>query len=344
MRRGRLIRGVRAFWFNGDDMTDLILSGAPLDFELVRAAQSGDAGSLGLLLARHRATMHGVALAMLGHSPDVEDAVQEAALIALRRIGDLRDPDAVGPWLRMVVRNVCRAQLRKKSAVPVAELEGVVAMDRSGGPPDPADVLDEHVLQDWIWSALETLSPALRLVTMLRYFTDVTSYEEIALLCGTPVGTVRSRLSQARTKLAGALVSMGDQVHDDAVSRTARHRRLAEVTMLAGHRGELASAWAEWRSSRLEVTWPTGKRSDLDYLEFSFRRDVSDGVRQKLTNVVASREVVIWEAAIISPPEDPFHCPPSVVWVHHLDRNREDRLRLYHPRRRRAGLANNLEG
>lgn len=335
---------MRAFWFNGDDMTDLILSGAPLDFELVRAAQAGDAGSLGLLLARHQATMHAVALAMLGHSPDAEDAVQEAALIALRRIGDLRDPDAAGPWLRMVVRNVCRAQLRKKSAVPVAELEGFVAMDRTGGPPDPADVLDEHVLQDWIWSALEKLSPALRLVTMLRYFTDVTSYEEIALLCGVPVGTVRSRLSQARTKLAGALVSMGDQVHDDAVSRTARHRRLAEETMLAGHRGELASAWAEWRSPRLEVTWPTGKRSDLDYLESSFRRDVSDGVRQKLTNVVASREVVIWEAAIISPPEDPFHCPPSVVWVHHLDRNRDDRLRLYHPRRRRAGLANNLEG
>ncbi|MFI8184002.1 sigma-70 family RNA polymerase sigma factor [Actinacidiphila glaucinigra] len=325
-------------------MTDLLPGGVPQDLELVRAAQSGDAASLGLLLARHRAAMHGVALAMLGHSPDAEDAVQEAALIALRRIGDLRDPDAAGPWLRMVVRNVCRAQLRRKSAVPVAELEGFVAMDRSGGPPDPADVLDEQVLRDWIWSALEQLSPGLRLVTMLRHFTDVTSYEEIALLCGIAVGTVRSRLNQARAKLAAALLSLGDQVHDDAASLTAHHRLLAEQTMIAAHRGELASAWAGWRSPRLEVTWPTGKRSDLDYLGFSFGRDVSEGVRQKLLNVVASREVVIWETAIVNPPEDPFHCPPGVVWVHFLDRDRDDRLRLYHPRRRLAGGAKDHGG
>lgn len=318
-------------------MTDLLPGGVPPDLDLVRAAQSGDAASLGLLLARHRAAMYGVALAMLGHGPDAEDAVQEAALIALRRIGDLRDPDAAGPWLRMVVRNVCRAQLRRTSAVPVAELEGFVAMDLSGGPPDPADVLDGQVLRDWIWSALEQLSPGLRLVTMLRYFTDVTSYEEIALLCGIAVGTVRSRLNQARAKLAAALLDLGDQVHDDAASLTAHHRLLAEQTLVAAHRGELASAWAGWRSPRLEVTWPTGKRSDLGYLGFSFGRDVSEGVRQRLLNVVASREVVIWETAIVNPPEDPFHCPPGVVWVHFLDQDRDDRLRLYHPRRRRAG-------
>ncbi|MFE2544143.1 RNA polymerase sigma factor [Actinacidiphila glaucinigra] len=325
-------------------MTDLLPGGVPSDLDLVRAAQSGDAASLGLLLARHRAAMYGVALAMLGHGPDAEDAVQEAALIALRRIGDLRDPDAAGPWLRMVARNVCRAQLRRTSAVPVAELEGLVAMDRSGGPPDPADVLDGQVLRDWIWSALEQLSPGLRLVTMLRYFTDVTSYEEIALLCGIAVGTVRSRLNQARAKLAAALLDLGDRVHDDAASLTAHHRLLAEQTLVAAHRGELASAWAGWRSPRLEVTWPTGKRSDLGYLGFSFGRDVSEGVRQRLLNVVASREVVIWETAIVNPPEDPFHCPPGVVWVHFLDRDRDDRLRLYHPRRRRTGLAKDHGG
>jgi RNA polymerase sigma-70 factor (ECF subfamily) len=180
----------------------------------------GDAAALGLLFARHRAGMHAVALALLGHSQDAEDAVQEAALIALRRIGDIRDPDAAGPWLRMVVRNACRAQLRKTSAIPVAEPALAVAVDRSQGPPDPAEVLDRHALRDWAWSALEDLSPGLRLVTMLRYFTDVTSYEDIAALCATPVGTVRSRLSQARAKLAGALLSSADLVHDDATALT----------------------------------------------------------------------------------------------------------------------------
>jgi RNA polymerase sigma-70 factor, ECF subfamily len=314
-------------------MTDLLAGGASLDSELVRAAQAGDGGSLGLVLTRHRAGMYAVALALLGHSPDAEDAVQEAMLIALRRIGDVRDPDAIGPWLRMVVRNVCRAQLRKMSAVPVAELEGAVEMGRPDGPPDPAEVFDRHALRDWVWSAMEDLSPGLRLVTMLRYFTDVTAYQDIAALCGTPVGTVRSRLSHARTKLANALLSAADRVHDDATALTALHRRLAEETMVSARRGELASALSDRWSPRADVTWPTGKRTGIGYLDTAFRRDLSDGVRHELVNVVASREVVIWEAALHNPPQDPFHCPPGVVWVHSLDRGRISGLRLYHPRR-----------
>ncbi|WP_329460586.1 RNA polymerase sigma factor [Streptomyces sp. NBC_01497] len=315
-------------------MADLLVSGAPRDVDLVRAAQAGDAGSLGLLLARHRAHMYAIALALLGHSQDAEDAVQEAALIALRRFGDLRDPEAVGPWLGMVVRNVCRAQLRRMSAVPVAEVAGVVAMDRSGGPPDPAEVLDRHALRDWVWSALEELSPRLQLVTMLRYFTDVTSYEDIATLCATPVGTVRSRLNQARTKMVGALLASADRVHDDAAVWNGLHRRLAEETLVAAHRGQLASALSEWWSPQASVTWPTGKRTGIDYLPTAFDRDLSDGVRHELVNVVAGCEVVIWEAALRNPPEDPFHCPPGVVWMHFLGQGRVSKLRLFHPRRR----------
>lgn len=218
-------------------MANHAMGGTPLDSDLVRAARAGDAGSLGLLLTRHRADMYAVALAMLGLSPDAEDAVHEAMLIALRRIGDVRDLDAIGPWLRMVVRNVCRAQLRKTSAIPMAELPGAIALDRSGGPPDPAEVLDRHALQDWVWDALEDLSPGLRLVTMLRYFTDVTAYEDIAALCATPVGTVRSRLNHARRKLAGALLSSADRVHDDAAALTTLHRKLADEAAVSSSWG-----------------------------------------------------------------------------------------------------------
>src|SRR5689334_15831772 len=81
--------------------------------------------------------MQAVAVSVLGHSHDAEDAVQEAVMIALVRISDVQDPDAVGPWLKMVVRNVCRARLRKMSAVPVAEPATVARLDPV---PDPAEV------------------------------------------------------------------------------------------------------------------------------------------------------------------------------------------------------------
>lgn len=49
-----------------------------------------------------------VALSLLGHGPDAEDAGEDAAPTALRRIGDVRDPAAVDAWLRTVVRNTAR--------------------------------------------------------------------------------------------------------------------------------------------------------------------------------------------------------------------------------------------
>ena len=71
------------------------VAASPLsDAELTRAAQAGDAGSLGVLLARHEAGMRAVALGMIGYGPDTDDVVQDAALVAVRRITDVRNPAA----------------------------------------------------------------------------------------------------------------------------------------------------------------------------------------------------------------------------------------------------------
>ena len=84
----------------------------PTGEDLVHAARTGDVSALGLLLARHRPAMLAAAMSVAGYGPDAEDAVQEASVIALRRIGDQRDPAVAGAWLRTVVRNVCRMQHR----------------------------------------------------------------------------------------------------------------------------------------------------------------------------------------------------------------------------------------
>jgi hypothetical protein len=62
------------------------------DAELVRAAQEGDAASLGTLLERHRAPLYALALGILGRGPEVQDA----SVVALNTIDRLREPEAVG--------------------------------------------------------------------------------------------------------------------------------------------------------------------------------------------------------------------------------------------------------
>jgi DNA-directed RNA polymerase specialized sigma24 family protein len=77
------------------------------DAELVRLARQGDISALGVLFERHRAPLYALALRILGHGPRAQDAVQETFLIALRRIDHLREPAAVGKWLRTVLHNTC---------------------------------------------------------------------------------------------------------------------------------------------------------------------------------------------------------------------------------------------
>lgn len=212
----------------------------PHDAELVRGAQSGDQMSLGLLLDRHQAAMHAVALHVLGNGADAEDAVQDSVLMAMSKISELRDPAAVGGWLRAITWNCCLMRLRARHEVPLPRGLPLESRELT-----PEAVIDRHALRDWVWHAIEELSPPLRLTVMLRYFSDVSSYEQIAAACEVPIGTVRSRLSQARGKLASALAATADQAHADA-GRLAAERRAEGVELLgAADRGHFASALGE---------------------------------------------------------------------------------------------------
>jgi RNA polymerase sigma-70 factor (ECF subfamily) len=298
------------------------------DAELTRGAQAGDAAALGLLLQRHQAGMQAVALSLLGHGPDADDAVQDAALVALRRIGDVRDPAAVGPWLRMVVRNACRSRLR---ALTFTEpLDGLAL---ASAETTPEQALEQHALRDWVWGAIEELSPALRTALVLRHFTTrVTTYEQIAEVCAVPVGTVRSRLSQARAKLAAALTATAASAHADTARLEAASRKEALETLAAAERGDFARLLAERWSPDVALLSGNDLVGRRDLLVHGMECDLEIGIRQHLAHVVAGPSLAIWEMDISNPEQSPEHCPPAVSWLMSLDEGRVHRLRLFHAR------------
>jgi DNA-directed RNA polymerase specialized sigma24 family protein len=79
----------------------------------VHSALGGDVASFSTLLDRYRASLCARALAYLGQPEDAADAVQETFLLALTRLGQVRDPEAVGGWLHAVMRSVCARELRR---------------------------------------------------------------------------------------------------------------------------------------------------------------------------------------------------------------------------------------
>ncbi|MFF3606757.1 RNA polymerase sigma factor [Streptomyces sp. NPDC002463] len=296
------------------------------DAALTRAAQSGDVTALGLLLERHRPGMRAVALSLLGPGPDVDDVMQDAALVALRRIGDVRDPAAVGAWLRMVVRNGSRSVLRVAGRTePLAD----VPLPPTSATPE--GVLDAHAMRDWIWEAVEDLSPALRLPVVLRYFsTGMTSYQQIAEACGTPVGTVRSRLHQARASLAKALEATASGAHEDVRHRTEQSWLDVRDTLAAAERGEYDKVVADRYTPGVTLLSAGRRIGGSALLVAGMEGDLSAGVRQRPANVIAGRSLVVWEMDLVNPPDAPDHCPPGVAWVMTLEGGRIGRVSLHH--------------
>jgi RNA polymerase sigma factor (sigma-70 family) len=271
--------------------------------------------------------MRAVALSVLGLGADAEDAVQDAMLVALSKISELRDPASAATWLRVIVRNCCLMRLRARREVLLPGNLPLVA-----GELTPEETMERNALRDWIWHAIEELSPPLRQVITLRYFSGIPAYEDIAAACDIPVGTVRSRLNQARAKLAAALEATASCAHADAGKLTAdRHAEGVEL-LEAAERGQFGAALAGRWAPDLQYITGTGERGTRNRLIRALNNDIADNVHEKLATTVASSDLTIWDMTIINPPEDPRHCPPAVTWLMTLHGGRVRRLRLFHPK------------
>jgi RNA polymerase sigma-70 factor (ECF subfamily) len=300
----------------------------PSDADLVQSARAGDAAALGALVMRHRADMHAVAIGALGYGPEAEDAVQDGIVSALASLGDLRDPAVAGAWLRAIVRNHCLMILRRRradTAFPAA-LESLVD--------SPEDVLERRALRAWTFRALDSLSEPLQLTLLLRYFTDVTAYEDIAAFLAVPVGTVRSRLAEAKRKLAHELLSEASARFPDIRERTARHTSTVVQVLAEAERGRFSHASAAIFEPDLAVVGPSREwGTDLGFLTHVLESDRERGVCHVLRNVVCGSRITIWEMNLVSPAGHPRPCPPSIVWLHSMKDGRTRRLRLqYWPR------------
>jgi RNA polymerase sigma-70 factor (ECF subfamily) len=294
----------------------------PDDATLARAAQAGDTAGLSLLLERHRARLHAVAIGVLGHRADADDAVQDAILIAMRRIGELREPAAASAWLVAIVVNVCRAQLRR----PARELPGLDAVEARGAFDSVEETVERGALRDWIWTALERLAEPQRVAVMLRHFSSASSYSAIAELCDVPVGTVRSRLNAARRRLADELLATAAAAHADR--DTLHGRALAPGAALlafqrSGDPALLEPAFSPDVAYRMADRVERRGRAQL---AAGLARDFEDGVTARPLRVIGGERVAIIDLLLESPPEQPLHCPPAVTQVHFHDAGRTHRL------------------
>ena len=127
-----------------------------------------------------------------------EDALQDALVIAWRRLPGLRDPDRFDDWIHRLLTNVCIEQAtrerRRTANLRVLPLDGPESPDASLGVAD----------RDQLERGFRRLTPDERAILVLHHYAGY-SPAEIAEVLGRPAGTIRSRLHHAHRAMRAAL-------------------------------------------------------------------------------------------------------------------------------------------
>lgn len=160
------------------------------------------------LLARHRDRLYRFVLRHIGHATEAEDLAQQAFVEAARNYEVFRGESQLSTWLYGIAMNLVRNHLsrapqRRYQFDDESALDGVASP--SGDPELQCSMTQLVRLLD---RELEGLIPEMREVLLLVALDDM-SYEDAAELLCVPIGTVRSRVSRARSHLRRRMESAG---------------------------------------------------------------------------------------------------------------------------------------
>jgi RNA polymerase sigma-70 factor (ECF subfamily) len=188
------------------------------DRALVADLSSSDSAlrrrALGELYDRHKDRVFNTAYRVLGSHADAADLTQEVFLQIADRIAGFRGDASLTSWVYRVTVNLAIDYRRRRARRPARGLGGEggegdldVAEGRPGTAPPPEDPGAAAARAEGdrrVRDALARLSPKLRAVVVLRYFENL-SYEDLAEVLGTSMGTVKSRLNRAHAALEAIL-------------------------------------------------------------------------------------------------------------------------------------------
>jgi RNA polymerase sigma factor (sigma-70 family) len=162
---------------------------------LLRVGRTGDEAALAELLARQKRSLYALCYGILGHAEDVEDAVQETFLQALRGLDGFRGDAAFRTWLFRIAVNVC---LKWKARHPPTEGWDPERPHDAHDPSSPEAVALRRLR---MLEALQSLRPRHRAVLLLKE-REGWSVAEIATALGWNAKRVENELYQARCALA----------------------------------------------------------------------------------------------------------------------------------------------
>jgi RNA polymerase sigma-70 factor, ECF subfamily len=169
------------------------------DYALAQRAARGDIEAFEELFRLHRRLVYGLCLRMTQDVAEAEDVTQEVFVLLFRKIGGFRGEASFTTWLHRLTVNQVLMRFRKNKSRREDALEDEDLQPHEPvrpNSPKATQLIDRVALE----SAIAKLPPGYRAAFILH---DIEGYEheEVARILGCAVGTSKSQLHKARTKL-----------------------------------------------------------------------------------------------------------------------------------------------
>ena len=170
-----------------------------MDRALVEQARRGDREAFAILVHQVSDALYSVAVRILRDSELAEDALQNALVLAWRRVPKLRDPERFEAWIHRILVHACYDESQRRASIRTVRI--LPAM----GPSTP-DETNAVADRDELERAFRHLTIEQRAVFVLHHYVGL-PLVEVAELLEIPAGTARSRLHYALAGLREALLA-----------------------------------------------------------------------------------------------------------------------------------------
>lgn len=174
--------------YGGDQLMEVSNSTIEHSDIKVSRLKVGDKDTFIKLIQENKASLYRISKSILKNEADVEDAVGETILKAYKNIDKLRNSESFKPWIMKILVNECysigKAHKRLELCEDLNEYEGTYEDNRDNS----------------LMFYVEKLEEEFKTVVILFYYEDL-SIKDIGRVLGISEGTVKSRLSRAKSKL-----------------------------------------------------------------------------------------------------------------------------------------------
>jgi RNA polymerase sigma-70 factor (ECF subfamily) len=282
----------------------------------IHEARSGNKSGFNNLITYYHAQLLSYALRICKFSNIAEDAIQDAYINAFIHISEVKNPENFFYWLRTIVKRSCLQYLNKNEGnLPLSsKLIGFKLIDNN-----LEAEIEKNNMNEFLWERISHLSETLRIVVLLRYFSEFGEYENISDILGIPIGTVKSRLNEAKKQLRKIwnyeLSEMPNNIRIEANYWNEFYTQ--SFTYLQNNiwvRNKFINHFLPDISIRYTSSKTVRGRS---FIEREIEEDIKFGISYDVHSVFNLKNTGILQAENINSIDYPDRCPPMTTFIFH---------------------------